>query len=87
MAIIDLIGKKYKNNVTIIPRENITIFNSYDYTIEKKYYFKDGDFIIHFAGFRNKELIDKINFYKDKINKNNGRHLFDELVKYIAKNI
>jgi hypothetical protein len=84
-AIINLIDKKYKNNVSIVPRENIMIFNAYDHSVDKKYYFNDGDFIIHFAGLRNERLINKINYYKNKVNKNNGRHLFDELVRYIAK--
>jgi hypothetical protein len=84
-AFIKLINNKYHKDVVIIPRENITIFNAYDKSVDDKYYFKNGDFIIHFAGFRNDNLINKINHYKNMINTKNNRHLFDEIVKYIAK--
>ena len=69
-AIIHVLPK-YKSFVKIIPRDYIRMFNAYDKVTDDKYYYQNGDFLIHLPG--NKKNIFKYNaiykyrtFYHEK---------------------
>lgn len=43
---------KYKQGIEVIPHEHITIFNAYDPVIDRKNYWRPGDWAFHLAGLK-----------------------------------